>query len=393
MSGDETPLVHHEDELNQAAPPEAVGVLNVQLTSVALGPDYPATAVSAEIGRMAIAAARVDEEYALLLSALHAGRRTDWDFEKLRRGSSRWLRDTSLDRVEELFEEELLEHARDTVQAAYMALDHRHVAMHSVWTLTGPDAMTPVPDLVAALESPDPDATLAALVGRDLDSEGWQTMHPRTGAAGPGSLAELRRIRGELEHAGTASQGCASVSEALSTSESPPVPAGSSALTSTSLRPHDLDQAPPLHGVPVMGSSCGADPPAVKRRGGSPHHIVGELDRREPASLDAFTVHRGVRHRRRDASRVPATAGGSELQEVRMQQSEDAVGSRSKMSRRMSSSMSEVCATAPWPVTRHPARRWAAGTMRTACRGEHSWTAIPRLEASEPMRAYGRAEG
>ncbi len=110
------------------------------------------------------------------------------------------MRDTSLDRVEELFEEELLEDARETVRAAYTALDHRHVAMHSVWTLT-PDALTPVPDLVAALESPDPDAALAALVGRDLDSEGWQTVHPRTGAPGPSSVAELRRIRGELEHA------------------------------------------------------------------------------------------------------------------------------------------------------------------------------------------------
>lgn len=201
MSGDQTRPVHPADEPNHADPPEVVGVLNVALTTVALGPDYPATAISAEIGRVAIAAARVDEEYALLLSALHAGRRNDWDFEKLRRGSSRWLRDTSLDRLKELFEEELLEHARDTVQAAYTALDHRHVAMHSVWTLTGADAMTPVPDLVAALESPDPDAALAALVGRDLDSEGWRTVHPRTGAPGPGSLAELRGIRGDLEHA------------------------------------------------------------------------------------------------------------------------------------------------------------------------------------------------
>ncbi len=76
MSADETQPVHPEDELNQAAPSEVVGVLDLQLTSVALGPDYPAVAISAEIGRVAIAAARVDEQYALLLSALHAGRRT-----------------------------------------------------------------------------------------------------------------------------------------------------------------------------------------------------------------------------------------------------------------------------------------------------------------------------
>lgn len=43
--------------------------------SSALGPDYPPVAISAEIGRVAIAAARVDQEYALLLRALHGGMR------------------------------------------------------------------------------------------------------------------------------------------------------------------------------------------------------------------------------------------------------------------------------------------------------------------------------
>ena len=187
-----------EDEPTE---PEVVGVLRFELSSIALGHDYPATAISAEIGRVAIAAARVDQEYALLLSALHAGRRADWDFEDLRRRGSAWLRDTSLHRAEELFEGQLLEQARDVVRTAYSALDQRHVAMHSVWTLTGPDALTPVPDLVAALEGPDPDAALAALVGRDVDSDGWRAVHPRTGGPGPDSVLQLRTIRRELEHA------------------------------------------------------------------------------------------------------------------------------------------------------------------------------------------------
>ena len=88
----------------------------------------------------------------------------------LRRRSSAWLRDKSMGRVDELFEGELLQNAQAVVQAAYIALDRRHVAMHTVWTLTGQDAVTPVDDLVAALESPDPDAALAALVGRDVES-------------------------------------------------------------------------------------------------------------------------------------------------------------------------------------------------------------------------------
>jgi hypothetical protein len=100
-----------------------------------------------------------------------------------------------------LFDGQMLEQARDVVQDAYSALDHRHVAMHSVWTLTGPDALTPVPDLVAALESPDPDAAVAALAGRDVDSDGWRAVHPRTGGPGPDSVAELLGVRRELEQA------------------------------------------------------------------------------------------------------------------------------------------------------------------------------------------------
>ena len=145
-------------------------MLRLELSGLNLGPDYPATTISAEIGRVAIAAARVDQEFALLLSGLHAGARAEWEFEDLGRRSSAWLRDKSMGRVDELFEGELLQNAQAVVQAAYIALDRRHVAMHTVWTLTGQDAVTPVDDLVAALESPDPDAALAALVGRDVES-------------------------------------------------------------------------------------------------------------------------------------------------------------------------------------------------------------------------------
>jgi hypothetical protein len=107
----------------------------------------------------------------------------------------------ALRRVKEFFDGPLLEQARAVVQDAYAALDRRHGVMHTVWTLTGRDAMTDVPDLVAALESPDPDAALAELTGRDVDSDGWRTTHPRTGGPGPDSVVDLRAIRGELERA------------------------------------------------------------------------------------------------------------------------------------------------------------------------------------------------
>lgn len=198
MSNAESQLSQPDAEPNR---PEVVDVLRLELTGLNLGPDYPATTISAEIGRVAIAAARVDQEFALLLSGLHAGARADWDFEDLRRRSSAWLRNKSVERVEELFEGELLGNAQAVLQAAYTALDHRHLAMHTVCTLTGQGAVTPVDDLVAALESSDSDAALAALVGRDVESERWRAVHPRTGGPGPASVAELLIIRRELEHA------------------------------------------------------------------------------------------------------------------------------------------------------------------------------------------------
>lgn len=53
MPDAESPL----SERDEAVEPEVVGVLRFELSGLALGPDYPATAVSAEIGRGAIAAA------------------------------------------------------------------------------------------------------------------------------------------------------------------------------------------------------------------------------------------------------------------------------------------------------------------------------------------------
>jgi len=65
-------------ERDETLEPEVAGVLRFELSGLALGPDYPVTAISAEIGRVAIAAACVDQEYAFLLSGLHAGDRAHW---------------------------------------------------------------------------------------------------------------------------------------------------------------------------------------------------------------------------------------------------------------------------------------------------------------------------
>ena len=177
------------------------GTLSFELHAVALGPHYPAAAIAAEIGRVAIAAARVDDGYARLLEGLHGGQREQWQLEELRRRSSQRLRDAALARVDELFTGDLLDSARTVIYGAYAALDRRHIVMHSIWTLSGPDAFTAVDDLMTALVAPEPAAALEQLTGRDIDSSSWHAEHPRTGKPGPASVADLLVIRRELEAA------------------------------------------------------------------------------------------------------------------------------------------------------------------------------------------------
>ena len=197
-----TVMFREGESVNDETPYPTTGTtFEVRLSHVALGPDYPPALVSAEIGRVAVAAARVDQELALLLQALHAGRRSDWKFDELRRKPSSRLKDLALQRVEEFFEGPMLKDSTASIEAAWSALDHRHVVMHTVWTLRGPDAMTPVAEVLAALEAPDPDAALAELKGRDVDSEDWETAHPRSGGPGLKSITELREVRKQLEQA------------------------------------------------------------------------------------------------------------------------------------------------------------------------------------------------
>ena len=188
-----------DDKDREAASAEVEETVIVDLSLLA--PDYPPAAVSAEIGRVAIAAARVDEALALLLHGLHAGRRADWGLEHLLTLDSGKLKSCALSRTEEFFEGQLLIESQTLIRAAYAALKHRHKVMHTVWTLTGPDAFTPVNTLLHALGSPDPDADLAELSGRDIDSDGWRTLHPRSGGPGLDSLTELRSVRRDLEQA------------------------------------------------------------------------------------------------------------------------------------------------------------------------------------------------
>jgi hypothetical protein len=87
------------------------------------------------------------------------------------------------------------------VQAAYTDLDHRHIAMLGVWTLSGPDAITPAADPGAALKAPTRTPRWPRLSAARSTLRGWRTVHPRTAKPGPASVAELRGIRRELKDA------------------------------------------------------------------------------------------------------------------------------------------------------------------------------------------------
>ena len=91
---------------------------------------YPSTDVVAEIGRVAIAAARVDHELALVLLAL----KFPAPFEELVKSSSSPLEKKLRTRIAEFFEsetQELCDHILSVVRSSIYA---RNAVVHSVWT-------------------------------------------------------------------------------------------------------------------------------------------------------------------------------------------------------------------------------------------------------------------
>lgn len=180
---------------------DVVGTATFFMADIYIGPHYPPAAISAEIGKIAIAAARLDSGYALLLHALHAGDRAAWKYDELTKRGTSDLHKQTKKRVNQFFEGPLREHALEIIDAAYSALNHRHAVMHTIWSLTGMDAMTPAEEVLAAFESPNPQAALNALGGREIDSEHWTANHPRREAPGPSTLLELTTIRRQLEEA------------------------------------------------------------------------------------------------------------------------------------------------------------------------------------------------
>lgn len=172
--------------------------LRFALSSVVAGHAYPPAEISAEIGRVTIAATRVDRELALNLVAI----RHPAPFEELLRQNSSDLLKTARRCFEELFEGDLLESALQDLAAARTALDYRHSVAHTIWNLNGAPAAISVAELAEA----ESEEAMDRLLRRDVDSPAWETLHPKSRGAGPRSLEELRPIRVDLERAQEALQ-------------------------------------------------------------------------------------------------------------------------------------------------------------------------------------------
>jgi hypothetical protein len=178
--------------VNTSYEPEDSGwTFRFTLSSIVAGHAYPPAEISAEIGRIAIAAARVDREMALNLVAIrYPGR-----FEDLLKLGSKDLLLAMKNCLRELFESDLLEGALQDLDAARQALNLRNAAAHTIWSLSGASAAIRVADLAEA----ESEEAMDQLLRRDVDSPAWETLHPKSETAGPKSLKELQRIRADIE--------------------------------------------------------------------------------------------------------------------------------------------------------------------------------------------------
>lgn len=151
---------------------------------------YPPEDVLAELGRIGIAGARVEERFAFVLLALHHPA----PVEELLKLPGKRLCDELRKRIDELYSGELSQTARALVDQAQQHLWGRHAALHSVWRVArrqfGP---YPAGSELATRMGSGP--------GVDPFQPELHAFHPRTGDPGPETVEELRAIRLDLEAA------------------------------------------------------------------------------------------------------------------------------------------------------------------------------------------------
>lgn len=165
--------------------------------STARLPDfYPDDDVLVEIGRVAIAATRVDRQLALVLSAVKFPEPEEpMALDVLLRWSTSQLIRQARKELKRRFEGDLLKAALAVVDSAAERQERRHAVLHSLWT-PEPRSTSFKVEVLAGLRS---QAELDELVRERGKAVRYETRHPRGGGPGPQEMAELNQIRADLE--------------------------------------------------------------------------------------------------------------------------------------------------------------------------------------------------
>ena len=139
---------------------------------------YPADDVLAEMGRVAIAAARVDSQLALLLLAVkYPEPENPESLGVLRRWPTGRLAEQAQRILKRRFEGHMLDVALAAVNCAVERQDKRHLVLHSLWTPEPSDTSFKV-GILAGLASQDELDELVRARGRAAK---YTTLHPRGG--------------------------------------------------------------------------------------------------------------------------------------------------------------------------------------------------------------------
>jgi hypothetical protein len=181
----------HSPVTNDSARPDPATRRFFSLIAIAGRQAYPSSDILAEIGRVTIAAARVDRQLALVLLAL----KHEAEWNTLLTWPSSRLRKELDQMLVRHFEGGLLRQSKDGLAHVGQFLEDRHSASHSIWSLKGLAALTSVAHLARAT-SPE---ELHQLLERDVAASAWMTLHPKNDAPGPQSIDDLQQIRRYLE--------------------------------------------------------------------------------------------------------------------------------------------------------------------------------------------------
>lgn len=156
-------------------------------------PLYPSSDILAEMGRITIAAVRVDRQLALALLAV----KHSTDFDALLKPNSSELFKVLKSRLAELFQGQLLEWANSNLEEVRKIVEVRHAVAHSIWTPGERDELLSV-ELLLGIRS---QGEIDRLLLERGASAAWTTLHPKIGAPGLQTMDELQKARKDLEDA------------------------------------------------------------------------------------------------------------------------------------------------------------------------------------------------